>query len=92
MAAGRPVIAFAAGGVLDTVVPGTGHLFADQTAAAMIAAVESFDAAAVQPDFIRAHAEKFDTAVFKTQLQDFIGQKMDQHRANQHLEKDNTWN
>jgi glycosyltransferase involved in cell wall biosynthesis len=77
MAAGRPVIAYAAGGALDTVIPGTGVLFAEQTAAAIVTAVESFDTNAVSPAFIRAHAEQFDTDVFKQQLLHFIEQKLD---------------
>ncbi len=79
MAAGRPVIAYAAGGVLDTVVPGTGILFSRQTVAEMVEVVKSFDTAAVDPDFIRRHAEKFDTAVFKKQLELFIAQKKELH-------------
>jgi glycosyltransferase involved in cell wall biosynthesis len=76
MAAGRPVIAYAAGGSLDTVVPGTGALFEEQTAAAIMRAVESFDPEAVSPAFIRRHAEQFDTAVFRQQLATFIERKM----------------
>lgn len=76
MAAGRPVLAYAAGGALDTVVPGTGALFYEQTAVAIMEAVEQFDHTAVSPDFIRAHAEQFDTAVFKQKLHDFIAQNV----------------
>lgn len=86
MAAGRPVIAYAAGGALDTVVPGTGTLFAHQTAPAIIEAVENFDAGAVDPSFIRAHAEKFDVTRFKEQLLEFIWDKVAQrqhHRVHQ---------
>lgn len=82
MAAGRPVIAYAGGGALETVVPGeTGVLFAEQSVAAIIQAVESFDAEAVDSRRIRAHAEKFDTAVFKRKLQAFIDAKVDAHQA-----------
>lgn len=77
MAAGRPVIAYAGGGALDTVVPGTGTLFADQSVAAIIDTVESFDTSAINPSFIRAHAEKFDTSVFKQQMTEFIASKLD---------------
>lgn len=76
MAAGRPVIAYAAGGALDTVVPGTGVLFARQSVAAIIDAVNTFDPDSVDPDFVRAHAEQFDTRVFKQQLTGFIEQKL----------------
>jgi glycosyltransferase involved in cell wall biosynthesis len=75
MAAGRPVIAYGAGGSLDTVVPGTGRLFAEQSLTAIIEAVESYDPDAASPDFIRAHAESFDQSVFKRRLQAFVEQK-----------------
>ena len=77
MAAGRPVIAYAAGGVLDTVVPGTGHFFHEQSIAAIKEAILDFDTEKIDPDFIRNHAEQYDTAVFKKQLNDFIEQKWD---------------
>jgi glycosyltransferase involved in cell wall biosynthesis len=75
MAAGRPVIAYAAGGSLDTVVPGTGVLFGRQTADAIIEAVEGFDPEAVSPAFVRRHAESFDTVVFKRKLLRFVDEK-----------------
>jgi glycosyltransferase involved in cell wall biosynthesis len=80
MAAGRPVIAYAAGGALDTVVPGAGALFAAQTPEAIIDAVEAFDGARVDPAFIRDHAAQFDSAIFRQRILDFIEQAMGQHR------------
>ncbi|MGH2538564.1 MAG: glycosyltransferase, partial [Candidatus Promineifilaceae bacterium] len=79
MASGRPVIALAAGGALETVVPGTGCLFAEQSAPAIIRAVEEFDANGVSPGFIRAHAEQFDLQLFKQRLLSFIDQKVAEH-------------
>jgi glycosyltransferase involved in cell wall biosynthesis len=76
MASGRPVIAYAAGGALETVVAGAGLLFAEQSVAAIIEAVESFDADAVSPAFIRRHAEKFDMGVFKSKMTTFIEKKL----------------
>lgn len=76
MAAGRPVIAYAAGGALDTVIPGeTGYLFAEQSVQAIVAAVEAFDANAVSSARIRRYAEQFDTAVFQQKLTNFIESK-----------------
>ncbi len=86
MAAGRPVIAYAAGGALETVVPGTGRLFAEQSVDAIIKAVEGYDTTAIDPGLIRAHAEKFDVAVFKQRLSDFVESKVmeaDQRLAGQ---------
>ncbi len=78
MAGGRPVIAYAAGGALDTVIPGkTGALFAEQSVPAIIEAVESFDPDSVDTAVLRRHAEQFDTAVFNQKMTAFIQQKMD---------------
>jgi glycosyltransferase involved in cell wall biosynthesis len=50
MACGTPVIAFARGGAAETVIDGvTGRLFSEQSAAAIVAAVEAFERAP-QPD------------------------------------------
>jgi glycosyltransferase involved in cell wall biosynthesis len=76
MAAGRPVIAYAAGGSLETVVPGTGCLFAEQSVDAIIKAVEEFDPTEVDVNAIRKHAERFDTSVFNRSLSDFVDQKL----------------
>ncbi len=77
MAAGRPVIAFAGGGALDTVIPGeTGTLFAEQSAEAIIQAVEFFDPMAVNPINLRKHAEQFDVAIFKKKMLALIKEKM----------------
>lgn len=78
MASGRPVIAYAAGGALETVLAGqTGAFFKEQTVAAIIDAVETFDTNSVDPGFLRLHAEQFDTAVFKRQISQFVEQKME---------------
>lgn len=78
MAAGRPVIAYAAGGALETVIEGvTGRFFYQHNAAALAAAIaqsrcDSYDALR-----IRAHAEGFGTPVFLQRMQEFIQQEMD---------------
>ena len=81
MAAGRPVIAYAAGGALETVVPGTGALFSEQSVRAIIEVVENFDPSNVSQTFIREHAEQFDVEVFKRQISDFVEQKLEQHQT-----------
>jgi glycosyltransferase involved in cell wall biosynthesis len=81
MAAGRPVIAYAAGGALETIAPGTGRLFAEQSVAAIIDAVTAFDPEDVDSAFIRAHAERFDTRIFKQKLSSFVTEKLRAHRT-----------
>jgi len=69
MAAGRPVIAFAGGGALDTVIPGvTGELFHAQTVGALKTALTTFDDARYSSAAIRTHALQFDSAVFDSQI------------------------
>jgi len=76
-AAGRPVIAYAAGGALDTVVEGvTGAFFRQPTVAALAATLRTFDERQYDPAAIRAHALRFDTAVFRERLTAFIAQKL----------------
>jgi glycosyltransferase involved in cell wall biosynthesis len=82
MAAGRPVIAYAAGGALETVIPGCGALFAEQSVDAIIKVVEEYDPTAADVGFLRAHAEKFDVSVFKRRLSDFVEQKLTESRRN----------
>ncbi len=78
MAAGRPVIAYAAGGALDTIIPGkTGFLFAEQTVTDIIKAVEAFDPDSIDTAFVRSHAEQFDTSLFKTKMMTFIEKKLE---------------
>lgn len=77
-AAGRPVIAYAGGGALDTVIPGrTGELFRETTVESLMAVMQSFDVSAYDPGVVRAHAEKFDTALFTAQITAYVDQKLD---------------
>jgi glycosyltransferase involved in cell wall biosynthesis len=73
MAAGRPVIAYAAGGTLDTVIPGeTGLHFEEPTPASLAAAVRQFEELSFDSSAIRRHAERFDRSVFESKLQECV--------------------
>ena len=75
-AAGRPAIAFAGGGALDTVMDGvTGLLFRQPTGASLAEAVRRFDDSQFDPATIRQFALQFDTQVFKQQMAAFIENK-----------------
>jgi glycosyltransferase involved in cell wall biosynthesis len=81
-ASGRPVIAYAGGGALDTVVDGrTGVLFEQQQVECLIDAIRRAEATAWDPDELRAHARKFDSQVFREQLQQFVGESIAAHAA-----------
>lgn len=70
-ACGTPVIAFGKGGSLETVVDGrTGVHFAAQTPAAIVEAVERFEAIEneIDPWEIRAHAKRFGPERFRMEV------------------------
>ncbi len=68
-AAGRPVIAFAAGGALDTVVDGeTGIFFYEQSVQSLVEAIERFSRLDFAPARIRRQAERFSLNRFKQEL------------------------
>jgi glycosyltransferase involved in cell wall biosynthesis len=76
-AAGRPVIAFGAGGALDTVVEGeTGVFFHEATPEALIEAARAFDPERVDPAACTANAERFAAHIFKRKLTHFIQKTM----------------
>jgi glycosyltransferase involved in cell wall biosynthesis len=69
MACGRPVLAYGAGGALETVVPGrTGEFFEEQSVAAIRDAIRRFDPDAYDPDQIRAHAERWRRERFEAEI------------------------
>src|SRR5262245_40375538 len=76
MAAGRPVIAFGAGGALETVIPPggerppTGLFFDAQTVDALAEAMRRLESGAVafDPKTLRARAEEFDRPRFKARM------------------------
>lgn len=73
MACGRPVLAHAAGGALETVVPGvTGELFFASNPTAIATAVRNFDPDAYAPKAIRAHAENWDSARFRRRITEIV--------------------
>lgn len=72
-ASGRPVIAYGAGGALESVVPGvTGEFFGTQTTECLAETVSRFDERRYDPQAIRKHAEGFDTEVFKSKIRAYI--------------------
>ncbi|MEW5960714.1 MAG: glycosyltransferase [Chloroflexota bacterium] len=75
-AAGRPVIAFAGGGALDTVKEGeTGLFFREQSVEALMEAVEQFERRSFDPAAARANAERFNIPRFRRELGDFVAEK-----------------
>ncbi len=80
MAAGRPVIAYAAGGALETVIEGvTGRFFYQHSAAALAAAVAASRCDPYDATVIRQHAEGFGYPVFIERMRSFIDSVIHQH-------------
>jgi glycosyltransferase involved in cell wall biosynthesis len=81
---GRPVIAYASGGVLETVrgnLPGsatlvhpTGVFFAEQSLSSITKAIRDFESKEHDfcPQTIREHSLQFDAAIFKDRMADFV--------------------
>jgi len=79
-ASGRPTIALARGGALETMIglgrseAPTALFFAEQTEEALTRAIVEFEAAErrFDPAALRAHAAHFDTAVFRRRLSEYV--------------------
>lgn len=75
MASGRPVIAFAQGGALETVIRGkTGLLFTEQTVSSLVEALKGFRSEDFVPEEIRAYATQFSRERFVEEMHREIDQ------------------
>jgi glycosyltransferase involved in cell wall biosynthesis len=73
LAAGRPVVAFAGGGALDTVQDGiTGVHFHEPTVASLKEALVRVQSLSFDPRALCAAAQRFDTNVFTSAMSEFI--------------------
>lgn len=88
-AAGRPVIAYEAGGVLTTQIPvsddpahATALFFKNQTVDDLLAAVKQYELIEhrFDPNFIRKHAEAFDESNFINKIRQFVIEKYAQNQ------------
>ncbi len=80
---GRPVIAYAAGGALETVIDlKTGIFFHEQSADSLAKAITKFITLepTFNPQVIRENALRFDKPVFKDKIRNFILQKYQQFK------------
>lgn len=77
-ACGTPVIAYGKGGALETVLEGeTGLFFYEQTADAIVDAVEKFEKRETKfsPHVIRENAERFSKERFQAEIKAFVDEK-----------------
>jgi glycosyltransferase involved in cell wall biosynthesis len=85
-AAGRPVVAFAAGGALDTVVDGqTGVHFARQSVDELVEAVRRLEQLELDAPRIAAHARQFSTEIFERELCGFVEEALSERSAAQRV-------
>ncbi len=81
-ACGRPVIAYAAGGSLETVIDGeTGVFFPEQSPASLRRALERFETLEFDPARSRANAERFDAKIFAERIRAFVEAKHEEYEA-----------
>lgn len=85
-ASGRPVIALAAGGALETVQSGeTGSFFPHPTAASLMEALNSFTDT-YDSEVLRAHALEFDQAKFVERMYALLARHYEEHQLRlQHI-------
>jgi glycosyltransferase involved in cell wall biosynthesis len=83
-AAGRPVIAYGAGGALASVIDGiTGVFFHEQTVDSLASVLATFDESTFDTQVIRNHALEFDMPRFRRRIEQFIDAKMSERQANE---------
>ncbi|MCL4487769.1 MAG: glycosyltransferase [Chloroflexi bacterium] len=72
-ACGKPVIAFAGGGALETIVAGvSGEFFREPSPESLAAAVQAFNDFKYDPATVRACADRFGADVFKDRLRRLV--------------------
>jgi len=82
-AAGRPVIAFGKGGVIDTMIPyhensteGTALFFYEQSVPALKSAIDKFETIHFKTEVLRKNAERFSKKRFKEELETYINKTL----------------
>lgn len=83
-AQGTPVVAFAKGGVLETVVHGrTGILFTEQTTESLQGAIEELEEMQFDPEDLRRNAMRFSRSVFRRALLTWVHTEWKQFQSHQ---------
>ncbi|TAN34037.1 glycosyltransferase family 4 protein [Patescibacteria group bacterium] len=81
MASGRPVIAYAAGGATETVLPNeTGVFFHKQNWESLYKILLNFDPYSWDGERVRQHAAKFNSANFKQKIKDYVEHRYEEFK------------
>jgi glycosyltransferase involved in cell wall biosynthesis len=85
MACGKPVVAFARGGALETVLETrdltTGVLFQEQNVEELVAAIRRCKERAFDPEALRHFALGFDREIYKSRMKEYVLRHWKQFRA-----------
>jgi len=85
-AAGRPTIAYRAGGATETILDGiTGVFFEGSTPEDLVEAIERSEKVPWAPELLRRHAESFSLEVFQQRFRSFL------HRVGVHVMEPLAW-
>lgn len=91
MASGKPVIAFARGGALETVQETdnyrTGMFFQEQTVESLSSAIHAFGTLHFDPQILRTHTLPFDKEVFKQKMAAYIRDRWVKFQSSQPHER-----
>ena len=83
-AAGRPVVAYRAGGAMETIKEGVNGIFFDTPDAnALIAAIDRLESKVWDEEEIQQHAQGFDRSVFEQRITEFIQQALESHTSSE---------
>ncbi len=78
---GKPVVAYRAGGAMETVVEGkTGLFFDKQEKDSLIRAVEVFENLDWDRSYIRSHAERYEKGIFLQRMKEAINTRWEEYR------------
>jgi glycosyltransferase involved in cell wall biosynthesis len=91
MATGKPVVAFARGGALETVLEtpslATGVLFAEQSARSLAGAIARVRRRVFDPAGLRSFALTFDRALFKERMREYVFRRYSEFDRDSHKRK-----
>jgi glycosyltransferase involved in cell wall biosynthesis len=82
MAAGRPLVAFHGGDIVEHIREGEeGVFFHEQTPKALIEALQRFQKMTFDKEAIRSKAVPFDREIFKTRIKDYVERALERHKS-----------
>ena len=81
-AAGKPVVAFAGGGALETIEEGvSGVFFREQSPGALLGALKTCDEIGATPERIAENAQRFSAETFRTRLTSVLAEALARRQA-----------